>query len=338
MKRTCKRVLGHFLTVLIFWMVTAGIGTASPPASPGLYAELTPDRAKVGDVVTLTLRYFLPPGGSTGERANIGGLEEMTVLDRVAISDPAKGKSQQAGEQGEIRLKLLVDRVEDFETGPLSLTYADNEGEKQVLKADPLKVSVSSNLEGKPEEAQLAPIYGIIPTKLPWSAYLPWAIGVLLAGLMAVLLIRRYKKRRGRTTAFRSETPAHVMAQRQLHELNQERLFERGHVKAFYFRFSKILRHYLEALRGFPAAEYTTEEIAHSIRSPEDRDLLQLLKEADRVKFADLRPTQVRQQDGLEKAFSYIRNTGSAFDPLPAIQDAPRRLGSAKSHHEEAGL
>ena len=73
------------------------------------------------------------------------------------------------------------------------------------------------------------------------------------------------------------------------------------------------MRRYLESLRNFPAAEYTTEEIASCIREEKDRGLLSLLRQADLVKFAHNVPSPARKEDEIKTALSYIDETGTVF-------------------------
>ena len=131
------------------------------------------------------------------------------------------------------------------------------------------------------------------------------------------------------------------MAKREIDELESQGLFEKGYVKEFYFRFSEIMRRYLESLRGFPAAEYTTQEIALSIHKPQDRQLLPLLQRADLVKFADLAPTPDRKGDEIKEALSYIRETGAESDRDLTVKGVPAKgLRSDRSRiekSEEAG-
>jgi hypothetical protein len=108
--------------------------------------------------------------------------------------------------------------------------------------------------------------------------------------------------------------PPHILAKKEIELLEAQGLFEKGEVKGFYFRFSEILRRYLESLRRFPAAEFTTEEIALRIHSEEDRMLLTLLRQADVVKFADFIPTPARKEEEVKTALSYIEETGSVLD------------------------
>ncbi len=306
----------------------AGTAISADNSPVGLMAALDPPSAKVGSAVLLTLTYHLPEGAHLSPGPQIKGLEGFTIKDRQTGS-------------GQIRISLLVDRIGRFKCGPLSLTYFDREGKEGFLKADPVELTVLSNLGKKPEEAQLKPIYGIIPTESGLIKYLPWVIIALIACAAGIGLFLWIKRRRNRMAFGISQDPPHTLAKKEIDELESQELFEKGHIKEFYFRFSEIMRRYLESLRGFPAAEYTTQEIAVSIQKQEDRQLLPLLQQADLVKFADLAPTPAKKDDEIRKALSYIRETGSEFDgDLRAKGVSARGLRSDRvrvKRPEEAG-
>jgi hypothetical protein len=264
-------------------------------SGPSLTAFLERDSAKVGSTVVLTLRYRLPEGAGFFDIPEIKGLENLTHVDREIGPD-------------EIRITLLVDQLGSWRTGPLSLNYLDEEGKTQVLTTDPVSLTVLSNLGEKPEEAELRPIQEIIPTTPLWWKYVPWVAGI--AGLLIVFgLLWWYHKRRRKELSAMSQDPPHVWAKKEIELLEAQELFEKGQAKAFYFRFSEIMRQYLEALRGFPAAEFTTEEITLCINYEQDRRLLPLLRQADLVKFADAIPTPARKEEEVKTALAYIHET-----------------------------
>ena len=74
-------------------------------------------------------------------------------------------------------------------------------------------------------------------------------------------------------------------------------------------------------MRGFPAAEFTTEEITSCLNNEQDRRLLPLLRQADLVKFADTIPTQARKEEAVSTALSYIHETS----PDPETDDSSAR-------------
>jgi hypothetical protein len=265
-----------------------------------LSASVEPRAVRVGGTVVLNLRYELPEGADLPSEPKIGGLEGLTILNRVS-------------EKKSMKFKILVDRLKSFETGALSLSYLDQEGGAKELTADPVSIKVVSNLGEKPEEAQARPIQGIIPIIPFWRTYLPWGLGLVGLLLAGAVFLWCYK-RRTRIEDIDAEILPHIRAQKEIEELEAQKLFEKGHSKTFYFRFSEILRRYLEMLRGFPAAELTTEEIASRVDNDRDRALVPLLKHADVVKFADTVPTATRKEEEVKEALSYIRETGTQLE------------------------
>ena len=105
-----------------------------------LTAFLDRNSAKVGGTVFLTLNYRLPDGARLSTDQEIKGIEELTVLEQV--TGP-----------GQIRIRLLVDQLGSWKTGPIILTYLDKEDKARTLTADPVSLTVLSNLGEKPEEA-----------------------------------------------------------------------------------------------------------------------------------------------------------------------------------------
>jgi hypothetical protein len=282
--------------LLLAWL---GLLRAEEPArllAPGLIATVDKPSARLGETVRLTLAYRLPEGARLPEKPQIDGLSEVTVLDRQVTAD-------------HIIVSSLVDLLDTWKTQDLSLTYLDKEGNPQKLTAPAVTLPVVSNLGDKPHEARLRPIEDIIPTRSPWLEYLPWAAHFFaLAALCLGLLWWRRKKRLNEIYAEILEPP-HIRARNALERLNREMLFENGQIKGFYFRFSEILRQYLGAIRGFGAAELTTEEIAAHITHEVDRPLLDLLRQADLVKFADAVPGAARKQEQWFLAVTYIEKT-----------------------------
>ena len=269
-------------------------------AGPRLSASIDRDSARVGGIVELRLKYRLSEGARLPAEPKIKGIEGLTPVDR------------QIG-PGQIRIRFLVDRLGPWKTGKLSLSYMDKEGKSQVLTTDPVSLKATSNLGDKPAEAELRPIQGIIPTRPLWLKYLPWVAGLLGILLIMSVLFWWYKRRRNGKPPVIPQVPPHIRARKEIKELDAQKLFEKGHAKRFYFRFSEILRKYLGSLRGFPAVELTTEEIAHCIDREQDRDLLILLRQADLVKFADRVPAPARKEEEVKKALSYIQETS----PVP---------------------
>jgi hypothetical protein len=276
--------------------VTLWSQAGSKDAGPALSASIDQDSARVGGIIELCLKYRLPEGARLPAEPKIKGIEGLTPVDRQIGPD-------------QIRIRFLVDQLDPWKTVALALSYLDKEGKSQVLTTDPVLLKVTSNLGDKPAEAELRPIQGIIPTRPLWLKYLPWAAGLLGILLIVSVLFWWYKRRHKGKPPVIPQVPPHIRAKKEIKELDAQRLFEKGHAKRFYFRFSEILRRYLGSLRGFPAVELTIEEIARSIDREQDRNLLALLRQADLVKFADRVPAPARKEEDVKTALSYIQET-----------------------------
>jgi len=287
---------------ILFLVIVSFAGTVKGEAGgAGLRASLDRESARLGSTVVLDLSYVLPEGSELAPGPEVKGLEGLTVID---IRE----------EPGRIKVWLLLDRLGSWKTGDLSLAYLDRDGSKQELNTEPVSVIILSNLGEKPEEAQLKPVQGIIPLKPVWLKYLPWIAvpaGILLSAAGLFWWSRRI---RGSRAYGIHQDPPHVRAKKQIDTLEAEGLFEKGYVKEFYFRLSEIIRRYLEELRGFPALEYTTQEIAVRVDNEKDRSLIPLLRRIDLVKFSDVIPSQAVKEEEIRMAVSYIQETGNIID------------------------
>lgn len=294
------------ILMILFLLLSVSLLTSAQEKEdhkkPGLTASLDRDTVHIGGIVELTLSYHIPEGSRIGSPPDIKGLEDLTIIET------------KMGHQ-KITIKLLADRLTSWETDRIDLAFIDKDGNSRVMSSEPLSLTVLSNLGERPEEAQLRNIQDILPAKPLWMKYLFWAgilILLLLIGYVVFMIYRRHKE-----AVMTSELmdPPHVTAKREITELEAQRLFEKGDVKGFYFRFSGIMKRYLERLRGFPAAEYTTEEISSHIREEEDRILIPVFKQADLAKFADYIPSPARKEQEIETALSYIETTSPS--PMP---------------------
>jgi len=301
-RNTKNPLLPFLLFLLLTCMVNpsavARAETGTGASEPVLIATLDRESARVGDLVSLTLSYRLPAGARLPREPEIKGIEELTIVERLQETD-------------RIEVKFVVDRLEPWKSGPISLTYVDRNGEEKTVSAGPVSLTVLSNLGQKPEEAGLRPIQDIIHIEPRWFKYLPWAAALAVLLFIIAALTRWYRKRRPRQVLAEVIDPPHITAAKEIDRLEARGLFEKGEIKAFYFNLSEILRKYMESIRHFPAAEYTTEEISHRIRNhEEDRKILPLLRQADLVKFADTVPTPARKEEDVQMVRLYIQETG----------------------------
>ncbi len=297
------RLPTFFLIVLIYilWVPVAVYATDADSGS--LTASLDQTSLPVGGVVWLTLDYRLPQGGRLPEKVEVQGLDDLSKIKQIV-------------KPGQIRIQLLVDQVGAWQSEPISLTYLDADGQAQLLTTQPVSIQVVSNLGEKAEAAQLRPIRDIVPVKSIWQSTRLWLAAIAVLVLIGVGLLWWYKKKHTPAALAQYTEPPHIRARRELRGLETKRYFEKGRVKKYYFALSEILRRYLEAIRDFPAAEFTTEEIARHIRDDQDRKLIVLLQQADLVKFADSVPTPARKEEDIKAALAYIRQSSARWKSI----------------------
>ena len=192
-----------------FVLLTAWIAwsqTESALRESSLSASVEKSVAKIGDLLWLTLTYDLPEGGHIPDEPVVGGIEKLTIVEREVRT-------------GIIKLRFIVDRLESFQTDPISLIFIDQVGNEQQIETAPITITVLSNLGQKPEDATLKPIQDIIPISSRW---MPFLLGAALAGIMLCFVIGwlwwRRKHRPGRITTAKSDPP-HIRAEKEIDQL-----------------------------------------------------------------------------------------------------------------------
>jgi hypothetical protein len=314
---TCLR---KFL--LFFWVVAAGLvfpltvwsQTTDPETPVRLSASIDKKTAHVGDLLWLTLIYELPEGARLTETTAIQGLDPLTIVQQVMAPN-------------KIKLRFLIDQLQSFDLGPIVLPFIDEQGNEQEMTAEPIPLTVLSNLGDKPEEATLRPIQGIMPIQPRWLIYLSVALAaILLLGIIGGIFWWR-KKRAIMDIRAISKDPPHIRAEKEIEALLASGLFEQGDVKGFYFSFSETIRRYMESLRKFPAAEMTTEEIARFVKTePLDQKILPMLRQADIVKFADSIPAPDDKEEDIRTARMYIQKTRPTTPDLQEEQSGQEEV------------
>jgi hypothetical protein len=169
-----------------------------------------------------------------------------------------------------------------------------------------------------------ARIYDIIaPYRAPLTAgeLLPWILIVILAAAVVYYLIRLYKKLRKNKVepgVIVIPDPAHVIAFRDLENLRDEKLWQKGEIKQYYSRLTEILRQYLENRFRVYSLELTTSETLEALvisgfsKDANYRILSKVLSGADMVKFAKYNPEPSENEAYYQDAWSFVSATKEA--------------------------
>jgi len=145
--------------------------------------------------------------------------------------------------------------------------------------------------------------------------YLLGAAGVALLALLIFYLKKKFKKRVAVIReVFVPVRPPHEIALEELKKLEAERLWQQGLIKQYHSRLTDIVRSYIEHRYGIIAMEMTTGEILESLSrtiinvevnaKPE-----RLLRLADMVKFAKVRPLAGENEMAMQLSFEFVHAT-----------------------------
>ncbi len=135
---------------------------------------------------------------------------------------------------------------------------------------------------------------------------------------MAVLALFLYKKHKEdkpivRILKIEPELSAHKRALDKIERLKEERLAQRGNPKKFYTELTDAVREYINERFGFFATEMTSAEIIDRLMNNQDDDIVKelanLLKVADLVKFAKYNPLLNENDQNLLYAVEFVKNT-----------------------------
>jgi hypothetical protein len=155
-------------------------------------------------------------------------------------------------------------------------------------------------------------IKGLVPLPEHW-----WWVALLLVMAAGVAAAWWYLWRRQEmeTAPLGPPPTPYEIAVRELQQLLDEKLMERGELDAFYTRLSDIVRRYLEGRFHLRAPERTTEEFLYEVSRDdslvqEHKDLLgRFLQESDLVKFARFRPGLEDMQRVFAAAQQFVEDT-----------------------------
>lgn len=203
----------------------------------------------------------------------------------------------------------------DFYIPPIAISYYNKTVLDTVFTNDLLiyvtTLKVDTTKPIKPIKPEL-PVPYILSEFYGWIAMIASLLALII--LVVFLYYKFRKKHDQKPSRPKPKEPAHIWAQRQLHILQEQRLWQKGDIKTYYSKLSEILRLYLEYSYDYYAIEATTEEIKEKlpildIDAVSAKDLIAVLQLADLAKFAKMNPTPEQNETALAKAKKFVKNT-----------------------------
>ncbi|ABL66441.1 hypothetical protein [Chlorobium phaeobacteroides] len=190
---------------------------------------------------------------------------------------------------------------------PLPVMFRDNAGNVtgRIDQTPPVRVFIKSMTDSSMH--QLRPIKPLAAPDFPYFLFVPLLFFVLSGA--AVVLLFLYLVRRKVHKSAESVDPGQV-AHRKLSKLTT-RLSAGMTPSACHDELSAIMREYLERRFNIRALEAVTQEIERDLKKLEvagRESIINLLRQADLVKFADSRPDLEESRQSIHKAEQLIRS------------------------------
>lgn len=179
-----------------------------------------------------------------------------------------------------------------------------------------------------------------------------WFLGglaLIILGLVAFILIKRFKKPSTEEEVVVPKEEADVVAMRQLKKLENAELWQNGKINQYYTELSHILRQYLENRFHLSALEKTTDEIQmllkyhKEVKGKHREQLIELMQVCDMAKFAKQEPLASENKEAIAFAYKFVEDTKMVDEEKSEISpSATLRNQNLKSENgvidENAGL
>lgn len=157
-----------------------------------------------------------------------------------------------------------------------------------------------------------------------WYIFIPLLI--IAVAYFGYKYYKKHKKAPIQRRAYDPSIPPHIQALRDLRELDERKLWQKGEFKEYHSELSEILRLYIERRYSFPALEETTSEIISELENKISTELLinnirKILELSDLVKFAKYVPLPDENVNSMEKAIEFVNYTKPL--EVPSVKDNP---------------
>ncbi len=247
-----------------------------------------------------------------------------------------------AGEKGRTKyiqeIQITVFDTGKFEIPELSFIIHDG-GLTDTLKSSPVRFLI----ESVALDSTIRDIKAIYKMPLTITETVEYSMYLLLAFLFIVAayyFIKRKKRSAIEKTIMPLNEPVHILAIRELQKLADEKPWiNMKQVKYYYIRLSEILRTYIEYQFHIQAFEQTTDEILSilkkdSLLNPSEfKQLANILKLADLVKFAKAIPDTAENASQIDQAIEFVNNTYAVNKSVPlANPPEPENIITEERH------
>ncbi len=306
----------NFLKKIMMLLTFAAISFSASGQSVEAIGQLDRDTIKMGERLNFELNMKAPEGFEV-----LWPAWGDTLSKSVEIISTSEIQQQPLDAKGNVWMRQNI-IVTSFDTGVNVIPSVELEfmpkGDSTVFTANSAALSFYVQPVSVDTTASFKPIKG--PRKAPISflELLPWIIGILgLLGITALALwyfLRRQRKTSPIPVFEKPKIPPYKTAIEQLEELRHRKLWQNGHIKAYYSEMTDIVRTYIENQFGVQAVEMTTDEILIGIKPLNINEdaaykLKHCLQLADLVKFAKAEPSPLEHDICLDNSLVFVKES-----------------------------
>jgi hypothetical protein len=354
MRRRSARVLAVLALLLVAVPMLAQTAPPKEPA-PALRPSLEvrihaePDKATIGDPIRIELDITLPKGYQVSLPQLGNQIGDFSVLElypgpsvpdlkQAGQSQPSKSPGRAGNDESfhhRIRIVAAVYKTGEFTFPSLALSLRGRAGKETPLPTPTIKVVIQSLLPAQDQQLKDLKKQAKMPEPVRWLLWLALGFLALVLAVAAWWFYRR-RKRASVAPLGAPQLDPFQLAEAELRDLLGRGLLEKHRVKRFYVALSDIVKKTLEAGYGIPAAEKTTDEVIEALQAekstPAESDGLKCIESfltlCDLVKFAKFIPSQVENEEAVQRAFR-ILEMGRNHRAVPATADAAHLEGGA---------
>lgn len=298
------------LLIAILFSVTTKAQKAKSEAKAIISADSI--HRLIGQQVVLTIKVQAPASQKVSWPIVPDSLGHFEILKRSAV-DTSRGTEKNSKSYTQ---KLVVT---SFDTGYITfpkLPFRTGSGnDTTMIYSDSIQMQYAS----VPVDTTKAikDIKGIMAAPLTVGEIMPWILGVMILGAVAIIAYTFYLRKKSKKPLIifkpKPEIPAHILALEALNHLKDESIWKAGRFKEYYTGLTDILRNYLEKRYGVMAQEMTSDEIMEALKGQTNDGLMSKLRNlfstADLVKFAKGIPEPHENEVNLDIAYDFVENT-----------------------------
>jgi hypothetical protein len=300
------------LVLSVFFCLFASSAFAQNAVS-GKQATATVDSStiKIGEQFLLTLQASADISQQLVWPQVPDSFDHILVVDRSRIDTLRQGGSNIYKQQ--IRLTGFDSGYWKIPPFSFGIVSGDSAVTSPTLTTDSLFITV--NTVPVDTTKPFKPIKQILGVPFNILAYWPFILGgIVVLALLIWLIFFKKKKRVEKPEKIIPQDPPYEQAIKNLHALEEEKLWQHHQVKLYYTRLTDILRYYIQRQFGINAMEQTSDELLQKIKpitklNQQKNNLQYILQTADLAKFARLQPRPEEHEASMKKAYEMVEWT-----------------------------